>query len=555
MLPDAFSATATMRVDPSDSPRTGRSPGLAGGDEGLRRDLAEAITADRVVTDPTTLHGYGTDASPCFVQPRAVVVVTSEQEVVKVVEVCRRLGVPITPRAAGTSLSGASIGPGVILDTTRLNRILELDRERRWIRVEPGILLSELNAFLGKEGLHFPIDPGSADLCRIGGMVGHNASGYRSVKYGQTKDHVLELRVVLANGTVLRANDLRIGGETWTETVQRAPGLDAIRRTIGRHRREIQARRRPVQKHACGYDVFTIADGLGRGVFPLASLFVGSEGTLGIVTQVTLRVLPLPQRRATLLIYLDRFDDLAAVVADLLPKGPSAMEAIDGDTLDLLDRAGLGVPSRARAMLLVEFDDGDVAARAEAAAGDVARGYALSRPIEVATDAERQASLWRARRAVLPTILRRPDRRKAWGFVEDPIVPRERVPEFMQFLSGLARKYGTVAAIYGHIGDGNTHYRPLFDPTDPEEFARMQALRAEFDEAVLNRFRGAPSGEHGIGRLRAETLRNVWGPEIYGIMRDIKELLDPGNLLNPGVLLGEAPWWETWAGLESRTPM
>src|SRR5437867_3399932 len=153
--------------------------------------------------------------------------------------------------------------------------------------------------------------------------------------------------------------------------------------------------------------------------------------------------------------------------------------------------------------------------------------------------------------------LPRPIRRPRPGGCRHPDVEseRDRVPEFIAFLVDLTRRHGTTAGIYGHIGDGNTHYRPFFDPTDPQDFERMRALREEFDHTVLNRFRGAPSGEHGIGRIRAETLPRVWGSEVYGVMRRIKEALDPRGLLNPGVLFSSDPWWATWGGLESRVPM
>ncbi|TLZ43360.1 MAG: FAD-binding oxidoreductase, partial [Methanobacteriota archaeon] len=310
-----------------------------------------------------------------------------------------------------------------------------------------------------------------------------------------------------------------------------------------------------LRKHSCGYRLDLIADGLDRGVFPLASLFVGSEGTLAVVTRVTLRVVPIPQKRATVLLYLDRFRDLGPLAAELLTMGPSAMESIDGDSLDLLGREALNIPKTAQAMLLAEFDEGDLDAILAQVVGPIAAKYKLSRPAEVAAEADRQASLWKLRRSVLPTIVQRAGRRKAWGFVEDPVVPRDRVPEFIEFLVDLARRHGTQAGIYGHIGDGNTHYRPFFDPMDPADFEAMQALRSEFDDAVLDRFRGAPSGEHGIGRIRAETLPRVWGPEVYEVMRRTKEALDPLGLLNPGVLFSSEPWWATWGGLESRMPM
>jgi len=299
-------------------------------DGALRRALEESLGPGNVFMDERTRHSYATDASPCVVEPRAVVAVRSEEQVLRTLAVCRDERVPLTPRASGTSLSGAAVGPGVILDTTGFRRILEFSATGGWVRVEPGILLSELNAFLREKGVRFAPDPGSQELCRIGGMIGHNASGYRTVKYGQTMDHVLALRVALADGTVLDARDIAIGTPEWKDRVDRAPALETVRRTIETHRREILAARRPIRKHACGYDVFTIAESLERGVFPLASLFVGSEGTLGVVTQATLRVLPIPHRRLTLLVYLDRFEELGAFVGEIAALSPSAMEAVDG---------------------------------------------------------------------------------------------------------------------------------------------------------------------------------------------------------------------------------
>jgi len=521
----------------------------------LHRSLEQALGPDRIRTDEETRHAFATDASPCVVEPRAVVSVASEADVIAVVRIARTLEIPITPRASGTSLSGAAIGPGIVLDTTRFRQILEFNEADRWVRVEPGVALSELNAYLGERGFRFAPDPGSQDVCRIGGMVGHNASGYRSVKYGQTRDHVIALRVVLANGAPVQARDLPIHDSAWADLVRRVPAFDAVRREIETHRDRIRASRRPVRKHSCGYPLLSILESLDRGIFPLASLFVGSEGTLGIVTEATLGVLPVPSRHVTALVYLDRFADLGPLVEEILRLGPSAMEAVDGDTLRLLDRASLDVPAGAEAMLLVEFDEGDLDGTVRALAERIAPRYALSRAVEISSNPDRQAVLWKVRRSVFPAIIGRPGLRKAWGFVEDPIVPRDRVPEFIAFLVQLARRHGTSAGIYGHIGDGNTHYRPFFDPTDPEDFNRMQSLRAEFDEALLDRFRGAPSGEHGIGRIRADILPRVWGTEVYGAMQRIKEALDPDGLMNPGVLFSSEPWWSAWGGLESRTPM
>src|SRR5712691_11292460 len=205
-------------------------------DATLRRSLESAIGSEKVRMDDATRRTYSTDASPCAVEPRAVAFVETEEEVLAVLRVCRELEVPVTARASGTSLSGAAIGPGVVMDTTRFKRILEFDPARGRVRVEPGILLSELNAYLAERGMRFAPDPGSQDLCRIGGMVGHNASGYRSVKYGQTKDHVLSLRVALIDGTVLVARDLHVEGPEWKEAMRQCPFLEYVRAEIDLHR-------------------------------------------------------------------------------------------------------------------------------------------------------------------------------------------------------------------------------------------------------------------------------------------------------------------------------
>jgi FAD/FMN-containing dehydrogenase len=276
---------------------------------------------------------------------------------------------------------------------------------------------------------------------------------------------------------------------------------------------------------------------------------------LGIVSEATLRVLPCPSRTITCLLFLDVFEEMGSLVRDLVPLHPSALEGVDGDSLDVLGREANSVPPGARAMILAEFDEGDLDAIAARVVREIAPRYRLSRPVEIAADADRQATLWKARRSLFPTLLRRPGARRPWGFVEDPIVPPERVAEFIEFLAQLTRRYRTVAGIYGHLGDGNTHYRPVFDPTDPMDLERMRALRREFDDVLLDRFRGAPSGEHGVGRIRADILPRVWGAEVYAAMRAVKDAMDPQGLLNPGVMFSTEEWWESWGGLEAREPM
>src|SRR3989442_2558231 len=237
-------------------------------DATLRRSLEKAVGPENVRTDEASRRTDSTDASPCTVEPRAVAFVDSEADIRAVLDVCRALEVPITARASGTSLSGAAIGPGVILDTTRFHRILEFDPDRRVVRVDPGILLAELNAYLAERGMRFAPDPGSQELCRIGGMIGHNASGYRSVKYGQTRDHIAALKILLADGTAVDAHDVPVDGAEWRELVGRGSGLERIRRGGAGPPGGPLAGGRPPPTKSCGKDPPGLAQAPAPRGFP-----------------------------------------------------------------------------------------------------------------------------------------------------------------------------------------------------------------------------------------------------------------------------------------------
>src|SRR3989441_832693 len=246
-------------------------------DATLRRSLEKAVGPENVRTDESSRRTYSTDASPCTVEPRAVAFVDSEADIRAVLDVCRALEVPITPRASGTSLSGAAIGPGVVLDTTRFHRLLEFDPERRLVRVEPGILLARLNLYLADRGMRFAPDPGSQELCRIGGMIGHNASGYRSVKYGQTRDHVGALKILLADGTAVDAHDVPVDGAEWRGVGGRGGGAERIWRGGAGERRGTRPGGPPHRQKSLGCHGPRVSGGAPPRLLPPPALLVGRD--------------------------------------------------------------------------------------------------------------------------------------------------------------------------------------------------------------------------------------------------------------------------------------
>jgi Fe-S oxidoreductase len=278
-------------------------------------------------------------------------------------------------------------------------------------------------------------------------------------------------------------------------------------------------------------------------VLDLPRLFIGSEGTLGLVTNATLRLVPLPRETATGLFFFARLAEVTHAVAALRPLGPSALELIDGHTLDLIGRARFDIPDGAAAVLLVEFDTApaaDLLARAEAAC----RGLAQPAPPALAVEPERQAALWAVRKAIYPTLYRYDSARHPVNFVDDVVVPAERLAELVAYLETTFAAEGVTVAIYGHIGDGNAHINPLLNLRDPADFDRMDRLSRAIHAAVIDRFGGSLCGEHGDGRVRAEFLPALYGKELYELFLETKRLFDPEHLLNPGVKLSATPFTE-----------
>jgi len=513
----------------------------------VAHDLRALLGAEKVKDDVPTITAYAVDASIYRVPPQAVVLVESEEDIAATVAYAVTRGIPLTPRAAGTNLTGSAIGPGIILDVSRLNRILEVNREERWARVQPGIVLAELNKRLSLQGLLFGPDPSSGDMCKLGGMIANNSSGPHTLRYGSVKDNVQSLRLCLTSSTWIEARAYALDDPSLERLLTTVPALRDVLMMTQAHANLIAAKRPTVSKNSCGYNFFGLADGLARGSFDLPKLFVGSEGTLGVVSEAKLTLIDKPKATLTALIHFRSLEEVGEAVPQLLTLQPSALEVMDANTLNLIGRGKHGIPADAAATLLVELDadspEIDLRERAEAMA-TVCRPYKLAAELTLAFDAERREQLWKARKALYPTLYRFDPKKKPINFVDDVVVPADQISELIRYLEDFFEGQRVPVAIFGHIGNGNAHIVPLLDVNDSGDFEKMVSAYQEIHATVLNRFGGSICGEHGDGRVRAEFVKTMFGAELYDLFVQVKKAFDPGNVLNPGIKLSEAPFTE-----------
>ncbi len=513
----------------------------------IAADLRAQLGSEKVKDDFPTKTAYAVDASIYRMEPKAVVLVESEEDIATTIRYAVARGIPLTPRAAGTNLTGSAVGSGIVLDISRLNRILEVNREEKWARVQPGIVLAELNRQLGRQGLLFGPDPSSGDMCKLGGMLANNSSGPHTLRYGAVKDNVRSLRLCLASEQWLDARPYGLNEPGLENMLAMVPALRELFVLLQTHADLIAAKKPTVSKNSCGYNLFGLADGLADGIFDVPKLFVGSEGTLGVVSEATLMLVDRPKATLTALIHFRYLEEVGAAVPHLLRLQPSALEVMDGNTLDLIGRATHGIPADAAATLLVEVDadsfDVDLHERAEQMAA-ACRPYRLAGELTLAFDPERREQLWKARKALYPTLYRFDPQKKPINFVDDVVVRAERISELIGYLEEFFDGQRVPVAIFGHIGNGNAHIVPLLNVNDRQDFDKMVQAYHEIHATVLSRFGGSICGEHGDGRIRAEYVRKMFGDELYGLFVDVKRAFDPGNVLNPGIKISDRPFTE-----------
>ena len=511
--------------------------------DAIGKALHGRIAGD-VWTDRFSLTAYSTAACIYKILPLAVVVPKDAADVEAAVKVAGELGVSIIPRGAGSGLCGQALGRGIVLDFTKyMKDILEIDEVARIVRVQPGAVTGQVNEALAAHGLMLGPDPSSEPFCTIGGNLGNNASGSRGIRYGSMKDYVAWLDVVLADGSKVRLEPMATRDPRLAVLESRDDLLGRIssgtRRLIAGNAELIRRHQPHTSKNSAGYNVFEV---LRDGTYDLTRLVVGSEGTLAVVVQAGLRVVPKPSQRASVLLWFADLERAGEAVDHVLALNPSACEIMERHFLDIVRADGTVpkqyLPKEADTVLLVEFlTDSREANEAsiEAVRRRIIHELRLAFGAIDAYDPKEQERLWMVRKRAVQILQRLPGPTRITAFIEDVVVPPKRLVEYIKGLREIFTRFGVEAAVYGHAGDSNLHARPLLDLRRPEDVIRMKGIADAVARLTVG-LGGTISCEHGDGLTRSGYLELQFG-ELYGVMRQVKELWDPAGILNPGKVI------------------
>jgi len=512
----------------------------------LQNELERQIQGE-VRFDTITRALYSTDASVYSIRPLGVAIPKNREDVIRIVQLCGRMRCPLTMRGGGTSQAGQAIGEGLQVDISKyFNRVLEVNAEERWARVEPGVVLDELNAQLAPLGLRFAPDISTASRATIGGMMANNSAGARSVLYGKTIDHVLEQTVILADGSIAEFREIP-RTEVPTGDSLEANCYETVLRLAAEHADEIDRRYPKVIRRVGGYNLNDFVD--PAKPVNLARMLVGSEGTLGVVLEAKLRLVPLPKAKAVMVIeFADLLEALSAAPV-IVRHGPSAVEVMDKSILDNtrqnanLDRIRNSfIQGDPAATLCVEFygdKKDDLPPRLVALEEDL-RARNLGYRYHSDTDPVSQARIWSLREAALGLSMAMKEDAKSISFVEDTAVAPEKLSEYIGRFLQIVREHGTTAGVYAHASVGCLHVRPVVNMKTEEGVAKFESLAKAVANLVLE-FGGALSGEHGDGLVRGPFMRQMFGDTLYEAFREIKRTFDPQGIFNPGKIVDSPP--------------
>jgi FAD/FMN-containing dehydrogenase/Fe-S oxidoreductase len=523
--------------------------------------LKESLDGD-VFTDQVQKVIYATDASSYREIPQAVTRPKNTEDIRKIIAFARQTGSSVIPRAGGTSLAGQVVGPGIVVDISKyLNKIGELNIAEKWIEIEPGVVLAELNQFLLKHGLQFAPETSTANRCCIGGMLGNNSCGLHSLVYGSTREHILEVEGILADGSDVRFKALTIeefqakcsGNPELTETKI----YQNIQETLGNPLNREQIRNEfpdpKVTRRNNGYalDILLETDPFtGNGKpFNFCKLLAGSEGTLVFVTKIRLNLIPLPPRFSGLVCaHFNTLEDSFYGNIVALRHHPDAIELTDeiilNCTLENIEQRKnrFFIEGNPKAILAIEFtgnSEEEIQEKAKKLEADLRKeGYGYHFPLF--TDKDSIRKVWELRKAGLGLLSNIPGDKRSVTVVEDTAVAPDFLPEYIREFNQIIGQYGLSCVYYGHIATGELHLRPLLNLKDPEDVKIYQSLAREV-ALLVKKYRGSLSGEHGDGRLRGEFIPLMLGQHNYELIRKLKYTWDPQNILNPGKIVDTPP--------------
>ncbi len=528
------------------------------GDETLAKRIDGAI-AGKVMFDPFSRGRYSTDASHYQVEPAGVVVPESADDVRTVIDIARDEGMPVLPRGGGTSQCGQTIGEAIVVDVTKhMNRVLEFDASSRTARVEPGIVLDRLNAFLKPHGLWFPVDVSTSSRATIGGMTGNNSCGSRSIRYGTMRDNVRALDAILTDGSTMHFGEVS-DNQAMAGLADHQRDLVANLLGLGRdHEALIKARFPDLMRRVGGYNIDALMPaGPARGGWNnqtvhetaslpnLAHLLIGSEGTLAFTTSVDIDLQPLPKNKVLGVCHFPKFYDAMDAAQHLVKLGPVAVELVDRTMIDLsraipmfTDTVNRFIKGEPDAVLLVEFAEPDPAEnlRRLKQLGEVMGDLGFPDAVVEAIDPDFQRAVWEVRKSGLNIMMSMKGDGKPISFVEDCAVRLEDLAEYTDRLTQVFHKHGTEGTWYAHASVGTLHVRPVINLKQELGVKQMRAIAEEAFEMVRE-YKGSHSGEHGDGLVRSEFHEAMFGPEMVQAFRTVKQAFDADGLFNPGKIV------------------
>ena len=456
----------------------------------LVKEFQRLLGNENVMTEAADRHAYSYDSAVLEpVVPELVLAPEDQQSLGNAVRLCNENGLNLTVRGAGTNLSGGTIPSkedGVVLLTNSLNRILEINTQDLYARVEPGVITAQFARAVQEKGLFYPPDPGSQTISTLGGNVAENAGGLRGLKYGVTKNYVQGMDFFDVNGELIKSG---------SRTVKCATG------------------------------------------FNLSDLMIASEGTLGVFSEITLKLIPPPQSRQSMLAIFDSIDRASQTVSAIIAHKilPCTLEFLDNFTIRAVEQfRHAGLPTQAEALLLIEVDGHEAVIKEEGEKiRQICEDHGASE-LQIAEDEEQRDLIWQARRDALPALARL----KPTTVLEDATVPRSKVPDMARAIQDIGKKYDLTIGTFGHAGDGNLHPTILTDKRNQDEYARVEKAIDEIFEVALS-LGGTLSGEHGIGLAKSRFMQQELGQGTLEYSKKIKQALDPKNILNPGKIIGE----------------